>query len=87
MIAAFPSNDGVRAIARGIVVVEVDRIADSCGFVVPLMDHVGDRRHLFQWAESQEAKRCDGWERDYMRAKNATSIDGLAGLDLPQETT
>lgn len=87
LIAASPLNDDVRAIPRGIVVVEVDRIVDSCGFVVPLMDHVGDWRHLFQWAETQQAKRGDGWERDYIRAKNATSIDGLPGLDVPGETT
>lgn len=29
LIAAFPPNDEIRAIARGMVVVEVDRIADS----------------------------------------------------------
>src|SRR3954453_6286376 len=28
---------------RAIVVVDLERIADSCGFSVPLMDYVGDR--------------------------------------------
>ncbi len=87
LIAAFPPNDDVRSIARGIVVIEVDRIADSCGFAVPRMDHVADRRQLFQWAETQRAKRGDGWERDYIRAKNAQSIDGLEGLDVADSPT
>jgi hypothetical protein len=30
---------------RGIIVVHVTRVADSCGYGVPLMDHVGERPH------------------------------------------
>ena len=83
LIAGFQPNADVHSIARGIIVIEVDRNADSCGFVVPRRDRAADRRQLFPWAEAQQTKRAAGWERDYMRAENGGSIDGLQGLDVP----
>jgi hypothetical protein len=35
---------------RSIVTVSVDRIADSCGYGVPLMDYQGQREHMELWA-------------------------------------
>jgi hypothetical protein len=63
---------GVRAIVR----VELTRIADSCGFGVPLLRYEGERDTLQKWVEQ---KGEDGVAR-YVRDKNATSIDGLPGL-------
>jgi len=80
LLAAFSPSADVQASLRGIVVVEVTRIADSCGFVVPKMDLVGDRDQLYRHAEQKRIKQGEGWKADYQRAKNATSIDGLAGL-------
>lgn len=40
--AAFPTLSGVRAV----IVIEVERIADSCGYAVPLFEFVGEREQL-----------------------------------------
>src|SRR3954454_24316311 len=42
LIARFPEYSG----ARSVVVVEVERVADSCGFAVPLYEHRGERSRL-----------------------------------------
>ena len=68
----FASKPGM----RGIVVVDVTRISESCGFGVPLYDYTGERDTLLRWAEK---KGPEGIE-EYRRAKNAASIDGLPGL-------
>ena len=54
----------------------VDRVSTSCGFAVPLMDLVGDRDRLLDWAV---AKGEDGIVK-YWASKNAESIDGMPGL-------
>ena len=61
---------------RSIVVMEVERIADSCGFAVPLFEHVGDRSQLIEYAERKGAEGL----REYRAEKNRVSIDGLPGL-------
>jgi len=68
---------------RAIVVVEVARVADSCGYGVPLMKHEGDRPHMPLWAAKKV--RVGGADAllDYQREKNAVSIDGLPAVDLP----
>jgi pyridoxamine 5'-phosphate oxidase-like protein len=68
---------------RAIVLVEVARVADSCGYGVPLMKHEGDRSHMPLWAAKKV--RVGGADAllDYQREKNAVSIDGLPAVDLP----
>jgi hypothetical protein len=58
---------------RGVVRVHVERISDSCGYGVPLMEYVGERPQRDLWLER---KGPDGL-RDYVREKNGESIDGL----------
>jgi hypothetical protein len=67
---------------RAIVQVEVVRIADSCGYGVPLLDYVGQRPHMDAWAEKKV--RVGGTQalRDYQQTKNAASIDGLPAVEL-----
>ncbi len=69
---------------RAIVLVEVSRVADSCGYGVPLMKHEGQRPHADLWAAKKV--RVGGPEAlvDYQREKNAQSIDGLPAVDLPR---
>ncbi|MGA8339909.1 MAG: pyridoxamine 5'-phosphate oxidase family protein [Solirubrobacteraceae bacterium] len=68
---------------RAIVLVEVLRVADSCGYGVPLLKHEGDRPHMPLWAAKKV--RVGGADAllDYQREKNAVSIDGLPAVDLP----
>lgn len=75
---ASPAGVGVRAI----IVVEVDRVSDSCGYGVPLMTFEAHRPTMDDWARR---KGADGI-RAYQSEKNARSIDGLAGLpERPRE--
>jgi hypothetical protein len=71
-------------LARGMVMVDVARIADSCGFGVPRMELVAERDQLLRWSAGQQAKHGDGWKARYMGANNSESIDGLPGYD-PEE--
>jgi hypothetical protein len=69
---------------RAIVVVHVTRIADSCGYGVPLMDYVGERPH--QAKSSAKRVRVHGPDAylDYQRVHNAASIDGLPAVDATE---
>lgn len=61
---------------RAIIVADLNRIADSCGYAVPVMALEGERDVL---ARSDERKSAE--ELAAYRAKmNATSIDGLPSL-------
>lgn len=61
---------------RSIVVVDVERVSDSCGFAVPKMELVEDRDLLDRHADSKDEDYFDV----YWRTRNATSIDGLEAL-------
>ncbi len=65
---------------RSIVVVDVTRVADSCGYGVPLMDYRGEREH--QAKSSAKRVRVHGEDAyaDYVAEHNARSIDGLPGV-------
>jgi len=77
---AEPAVAGSR---RAIVRVDVERVADSCGYGVPLMSYEGRRPHMDAWAAKK--LRAGGEEAllDYQREKNSRSIDGLPALELP----
>jgi hypothetical protein len=64
---------------RSIVLVTCDRIADSCGYSVPLMDFVGDRDVL----DRSQERRDEAYYDRYWAERNATSIDGLPALSRP----
>lgn len=64
-----PGDNGV----RGVVRVHVERIADSCGYGVPLMEYVGERPQRDLWLER---KGADG-VREYVATRNGESLDGL----------
>jgi hypothetical protein len=72
--ALFPDLPG----ARSVVIVTLDRIADSCGWGVPLYHYEGERSQLVEWANH---KGVDG-VANYRAENNRTSIDGIAGLKL-----
>jgi Pyridoxamine 5'-phosphate oxidase len=72
LIAEFPEYPGVRSV----VVMDVERIADSCGFAVPLYEYKGERSQLIAYAEK---KGPEGMEK-YEAWTNKLSIDGIAWL-------
>ena len=69
--------------ARGIVRVNVERIADSCGFGVPLYNFEGHRSQLLDSA----ARKGESGLREYQRVHNVASIDGLPALRWPQPSS
>jgi hypothetical protein len=64
------------SLVRSVIVVDVERVSDSCGYAVPLYSYTGERDTLLRWAE----KKGESGLVEYQRQKNAHSIDGLPGL-------
>jgi hypothetical protein len=61
---------------RSIIRIDVERVADTCGFGVPLYEYAGQRSQLTRWAEH---KGTEGLV-EYQRSKNRASLDGLPAL-------
>lgn len=68
----FPEYEGTRAI----ILVEVLRISDSCGFGVPLLEFKEQRKQLSAWAHKLGQERLE----TYREEKNRRSIDGHPAL-------
>jgi len=75
LVGTFPEDPGTRAVIR----VSVDRVADSCGYGVPLYDYVGERDTLEKWARKKGPEGLAQYRRD----KNTVSIDGLPAIETP----
>jgi hypothetical protein len=73
----FPGSGEVGV--RSIISVEVGRIADSCGFGVPVMELTGHRRKLDEWA----LRKGRAGIRAYWAETNVLSIDGSPGIPAP----
>jgi hypothetical protein len=74
LLARFePPEHALRSLIR----VDVERIADSCGYGVPLMRFDGKRTQYDKWADK---KARDGGFDSYIEEKNAESIDGLPAI-------
>lgn len=71
--AGDPSENGTRAVVR----IEVERISDSCGFGVPLMDYVADRDSYARYTDHKTDEEIE----EYRVTRNAASIDGLPAWD------
>jgi len=68
----FPDHPGTRAI----IVADIDRTSNSCGYSVPFMDFVEDRERLNDhWAEKSPDDLDAYWAK-----KNSASIDGLPAM-------
>ena len=61
---------------RAIVVVELDRISDSCGYAVPLLQYDSERTELPAWCHKRGVEGL----KIYRKEKNRQSIDGLPGV-------
>jgi hypothetical protein len=75
----FPAGRGKgtqRTGRRAIIVVDVDHIADSCGYAVPVMELSAERDLLTEWTNGQSSGELVA----YRAEKNALSIDGLPAL-------
>jgi hypothetical protein len=67
---------------RSIIVVEVTRVSDSCGYGVPLMSFEGMRDHHRLSSEKKvRVLGLDGYA-EHRRTKNRESLDGLPAVDI-----
>jgi Pyridoxamine 5'-phosphate oxidase len=73
LLPRFPDLPG----ARAIIDVAVERVSSSCGFGVPLMEFVGHREELVEFAGRKGEARLAA----YRARKNTESIDGLPALE------
>jgi hypothetical protein len=65
----FPTYPGTRAIVRA----RLHRIADSCGYGVPLYEYVSQRDQMTAWAERKGPKGL----KEYKAENNTKNLDGL----------
>jgi hypothetical protein len=77
--APLPEAGVASGSERSIIVVEIDRIADSCGYAVPVMELKTERDVLDRWAQKKSAADLEA----YRAEQNAVSIDGLPALGAP----
>ena len=68
----FPVRKGIRTYIK----IQLTRIADSCGYGVPLLDYKSERDVLSNWADAKTDEDITA----YRQLKNSHSIDGLPGL-------
>jgi hypothetical protein len=61
---------------RAIIVVTADRISDSCGYAVPVMELTRERDLLTRWSERRSAADLAAYRVEH----NTESIDGLPAL-------
>jgi hypothetical protein len=66
---------------RALIVVDVERVADSCGYGVPRMTYEGERPHQDAWAAKKLRAGGPDALAEYQAEKNAVSIDGLPAVD------
>jgi len=79
LLAQFPSMPA----ARNIVVIDVERIRDSCGYGVPLYKFEKQRDSLTNYFSSKTEDELVA----YRRERNSRSLDGLPGLAFPAADT
>jgi hypothetical protein len=65
---------------RAIIRVDVTRIADSCGYGVPLLSYEGERPHMHLSTAKRIKVEGAGAMRRYEQAHNGKSIDGLPAV-------
>ena len=73
-------DPGIEESRRAIVVVHVERVADSCGWGVPLMTYEGERDHYRKFEQKRLRTQGRDGMIEYGRKKNAESIDGLPAV-------
>ena len=82
LVSHFPDAAFPEVGLRSIIEVEVNRIADSCGYSVPLMSYEGVRPHQSLWIDKKLKEHGPEGIEKYVREKNLSSIDGLPAIEV-----
>ncbi len=72
--------------SRSIIRVRLERISDSCGFLVPRMEYAGQRPQQPAWVDRKLRSGGIAALHEYVASHNAESIDGLPGIAPPGAT-
>jgi hypothetical protein len=84
MLSGFgAAGEERRRYLRGVIVVDVTRVSDSCGYAVPRMDLVEERETLDAVWQTRDDERI----ARYHAQKNANSLDGLPALPVAVPAT
>ena len=65
---------------RSIIVIDVTRVSDSCGYGVPFYDYKAQRKTSGEYVRKHGEQHI----RDYLGGLNERSIDGLPGLSAEE---
>ena len=85
LLAAAEFDDAsVPEARRSIIRVDVSRVADSCGYGVPLMSFEGERGHHALSTSKKLRTMSEDEYRRYQRERGARSIDGLPAQPAPE---
>lgn len=79
LLRAFPPQFSV----RNIVVIDVERIMDSCGYGVPEFDFRKERDSMRNWVEAKTDEELNA----YRLKNNRQSLDGLPGLSFGEQAS
>ena len=85
LAAQFPEHDRD---PRSIILVEVSRISDSCGYGVPLLEYEGERSQLSAWAHKLGPEGLNTYRQEkiakVLTAFRASKHSGMRfGTQLP----
>ncbi|WP_111604748.1 pyridoxamine 5'-phosphate oxidase family protein [Streptomyces sp. Amel2xB2] len=81
LLPYFADEMRARTDLRAVITVRAERISDSCGFAVPLMEWQGDRPlHTQRFARETDASFAAYCEK---KEQVGASLDGLPALPLP----
>lgn len=80
LFARFSLADEMLPTVRSIIRIDIERVADSCGYVVPEMTVKSERKALYRTAKAWIRQRGDDAIQQYCDVNNGESIDGIAGL-------
>ncbi|KAL0565841.1 hypothetical protein V5O48_016179 [Marasmius crinis-equi] len=78
--------------SRSVIMVDVHKVASSCGYAVPFFDFKAERSKLLNWATDKEAHDTESSSsaaevsskglKAYWEKNNRSSLDGLPGMNL-----
>ncbi|ESK92820.1 pyridoxamine phosphate oxidase family protein [Moniliophthora roreri MCA 2997] len=68
--------------SRSVIMVDVHKVAKSCGYAIPFFESKSHWNKLIQWVTPKEKGLKAYWAQN-----NSTSLDGLPGMNLLLQTT
>jgi len=69
----FAPHFSILANTRQLIIADIELVQTSCGYVVPLYEHTGERTIMEEWV----AKKGPDGLANYIQEKNRVSLDGL----------